>query len=110
MNKQLTKPSIGRVSIASKPVKYKHVNVKKNEYIGIIGKNIISSNRNLMDSTKELSTRLYSKSKHAYIFYGGTCTIREAEELATYLRERYLIESEIFESKQKNYFFTVALV
>jgi DAK2 domain fusion protein YloV len=63
----------GYISKSIKPVKYSHINVKKDDFIGIIDKKIVSSNKNFKISSESLITQVISyirKPKIAYIMAG----------------------------------------
>jgi dihydroxyacetone kinase-like predicted kinase len=110
VGKKVKSAKVCRVSKAVKDVKYSHISVKKNDYIGIIDKKIITSGKNLLDVTESLIKTFVRKGKykHSFIFYGDNTTINDAETLKKSLKQTYLINSDIIDGGQKNYFFTIA--
>ncbi|MDR2568520.1 MAG: DAK2 domain-containing protein [Mycoplasmataceae bacterium] len=110
MNKRLTKISNAKISKAVKNVKYSHINVHKDDYIGIVGKKIISSGKNFHDIVeKSLSAIVSKKTKTIYVFYGADLHESELEKINEVIRNKYTIKPIIINGSQKNYFLTFSV-
>jgi DAK2 domain fusion protein YloV len=61
INNAIKATHVGKVSISSKPINYSHIEVKKNHFIGIIDKKIVSSDYSMSNVLKRLSDLLLNK-------------------------------------------------
>ncbi len=112
LSKDFKLTAVGKISKSVKMVKYSHIDVKKNDYIGIIDKKIISSSKNIETVIKQTFTNLFKinkKAKNAYIFYGtdvapATLNIVEKEWM-----EKYGMKLHFIPSNESIYLFHFAL-
>jgi DAK2 domain fusion protein YloV len=68
INEAVSATKVGKVSISSKPIKYSHIEVKKNHHIGIINKKIVVSDNSItkvLNSLSDLLVREIRRPKNA---------------------------------------------
>ncbi len=112
LSKDFKLTAVGKISKSVKMVKYSHIDVKKNDFIGIIDKKIISSSKNIDTVIKQTFANLVKinkKARNAYIFYGvdvapATLNIIEKEWM-----EKYGMKLHFIPSSESIYLFHFAL-
>ncbi|MCR8613002.1 MAG: DAK2 domain-containing protein [Mycoplasma sp.] len=100
----------GKVTTAGKTTKIKGVKIKDGEFIGILGKNIIvSTNSKVNAAMKILEKAVTEDSEIVSIFYGGSATSADADELASRIENNFDVETEIKNGGQDLYHFLLAI-
>ena len=105
LNKSLP---IAKISRSVKMVKYSHIDVKKNDYIGIISKKIISSSKNIDSTIKQTLfnlSRINKKVKTAYVFYGVDVNPSTLNLVEKEMMEKYASKINFIPSKESVYLF-----
>lgn len=100
----------GEVTYAIKDTTYDGLEIKKDEYMGILGKAIVVSNPDCMDATKKLLDKMLDEdSELVTLIYGDTATKEQAEEISEYIEENSDAEVEIHEGNQPVYSFIIGV-
>ena len=104
MRAAITNVKTGQVTFAIKDTKIDDVNIKKDEFMGIADGKIICCKKRYEDSAKELLSKMINDdSAIVTIIYGDDTTQEEAEKLASYIEEKYMIEVEVHYGGQPVY-------
>ena len=100
----------GEVTYAIKDTTYEGLEIKKDEYMGILGKAIVVSDPDMMASTKALLDKMLDEdSELVTLIYGDTATLEQAEEIAEYIEDTSDAEVEIHEGNQPVYSFIIGV-
>lgn len=100
----------GEVTYAIKDTTYEGLEIKKDEYMGILGKAIVVSNADCMESTRQLLDKMLDEdSELVTLIYGDTATEKQAEEIAEYIETHSDAEVEIHNGKQPVYSFIIGV-
>jgi DAK2 domain fusion protein YloV len=112
MRNEISYIGVGKISKSVKPVKYSHINVKKDDYIGIVSKKIISSNTNfktVCEQTINATKNEIRKAKEAFLFVGEELTQLELQHVKKYITEKLNLKLEVIESNQPVYKMYIAI-
>lgn len=110
MNDAIENVKSGEVTYAIKDTTYDGLEIKKDEYMGILGKAIVVSNPDCMDATKRLLDKMLDEdSELVTLIYGDTATKEQAEEISEYIEENSDAEVEIHEGNQPVYSFIIGV-
>ena len=100
----------GEVTYAIKDTTYDGLEIKKDEYMGIFGKDICVSCPDCMEATKKLLDKMLDDdSELVTLIYGDTATEEQAEEIAAYIEDNSDAEVEIHEGNQPVYSFIIGV-
>jgi dihydroxyacetone kinase-like predicted kinase len=108
-----------RISTSVKDVKYSHITIKKNDYIGIVDKKIVSNGKTPIEALTgvipllEIPKKILKKTSpytHAYIFYGANISETEVQAACEKIKEKFSVDFETIQSAEKNYFLTICLI
>lgn len=100
----------GEVTYAIKDTTYDGLEIKKDEYMGIFGKEIVISHPDCMEATKALLDKMLDDdSELVTLIYGDTATQEQAEEIAAYIEDNSDAEVEIHEGNQPVYSFIIGV-
>lgn len=113
----IVKSSIsGLVSTSIKDVQFKNVNVKKDDYIGIVKKEIVIDNPDRVECVKELIKHLINSNKIkdvdqwiCHIYYGKNISHEETLLIEKYVNEIHGIPCSIEEGNQPTYDYIIGL-
>lgn len=110
MNDAIENVKSGEVTYAIKDTTYDGLEIKKDEYMGILGKAIVVSNPDCMDATKRLLDKMLDEdSELVTLIYGDMATKEQAEEISEYIEENSDAEVEIHEGNQPVYSFIIGV-
>ncbi len=112
LTKQCKGLAAGKISKSIKKVEYSHINIKKNDYIGIISKKIISSSTNInkvIEQTFSLLNKQQKHSKHAYVFYGSNVNPATLSVIEKEWMEKYGMEVTLIPTNETIYYFHIVL-
>jgi DAK2 domain fusion protein YloV len=113
MNSIIRHLDVGKVSISSKDVSYSHINIKKDDTIGIIGKKIVSNSKTPLPAIRSLIDHLAKNNKKrrkAYICCGKGYDEIVLRNIQKYFEERYNVKTEIVFGNQPVYSYYFALI
>ncbi|MDE6289449.1 MAG: DAK2 domain-containing protein, partial [Ureaplasma sp.] len=113
MNKILKSSNTGLISFAIKDVSYDHIDVKENDFIGIIQKKVIASKVDELETLKSTVDELMKKSKETnmiYIVYGKKANVEIISQLEEYINDKYGLFTEVSEGDQIVYNYYIGLV
>lgn len=106
MMKILKKTLSASVSTSVKDVSYSHINVKKDEKIGIIDKKIVATSKNVFTTLVETLDKLMEKAKDVdicYLVYGKNVSLATVKKFEKYASETYGLFCEIQFGNQEVY-------
>ncbi len=110
MNEAIENVKSGEVTYAIKDTTYDGLEIKKDEYMGILGKAIVVSNPNCLDATKRLLDKMLDEdSELVTLIYGDTATKEQADEICEYIENHSDAEVEIHEGNQPVYSFIIGV-
>ncbi len=106
MNKVFKSISTAKISKSIKNIKYKNLNIKFGDTIGVYNKEIIVNSRNENIVSKTLINHLFShcKAKNTVvIIYGKDATMQQVDNMVKYISQTYLIKPIIVPGNQPTY-------
>jgi dihydroxyacetone kinase-like predicted kinase len=106
MNKVFKSISTAKISKSIKNIKYKNLNIKFGDTIGVYNKEIIVNSRNDNIVSKTLINHLFShcKAKNTVvIIYGKDATMQQVDNMVKYISQTYLIKPIIVPGNQPTY-------
>lgn len=104
MIEAITRVKSGAVTFAIKNSKLGSVTIKKNDFIGILESNIVSSEKDVDESARKLIASMIDEdSAIITLIYGQDITKEQAKNLATYIEDTYSIEVETYNGGQLVY-------
>ncbi|MDR0857122.1 MAG: DAK2 domain-containing protein [Mycoplasmataceae bacterium] len=112
MQKVMKKISYGKISKSVKDIKFSHISVKKDDYIGIVEKKIIVGNTDFEKAAKATIDNIASaikKKKHATIIAGRDLLQNNLNYIKKYLAESLGLSIEVIDGKQDVYFVSIAI-
>ena len=112
MSMGLSTVTTAYVTTATRDTVMNGVDIKKDKYIGIEGKNIVVCNDDKMQTASYLIHDITSRMEKEVIivFYGASVTMEEAENLKEELEKEYpLADIGFIEGKQEVYDFIISL-
>lgn len=100
----------GEVTYAIKDTTYEGLEIKKDEYMGIFGKDIVVSCPDCLEASKALVDKMVDEdSELVTLIYGKEATKEQAQALADYIEETSNAEVEIYDGKQPVYSFILGV-
>lgn len=100
----------GEVTYAIKDTTYEGLEIKKDEYMGIFGKDIVVSCPDCLEASKALVDKMVDEdSELVTLIYGKEATKEQAQALADYIEETSDAEVEIHDGKQPVYSFILGV-
>ena len=100
----------GEVTYAIKDTTYEGLEIKKDEYMGIFGKDIVVSCPDCLEATKRLVDRMLDEdSELVTLIYGQESNEEQAQVIAAYIEEISEGEVEIHDGKQPVYSFILGV-
>ena len=100
----------GEVTYAIKDTTYEGLAIKKDEYMGIFGKDIVVSCPDCLEASKALVDKMVDEdSELVTLIYGKEATKEQAQALADYIEETSDAEVEIYDGKQPVYSFILGV-
>ena len=110
MSEAIENVKSGEVTYAIKDTTYDGLEIKKDEYMGILGKAIVVSNPDCLDATKRLLDKMLDEdSELVTLIYGDTATKEQADEICEYIENHSDAEVEIHEGNQPVYSFIIGV-
>ncbi len=100
----------GEVTYAIKDTTYEGLEIKKDEYMGIFGKDIVVSCPDCLEATKRLVDQMLDEdSELVTLIYGQDSNEEQAQVIADYIEEISEAEVEIYAGKQPVYSFILGV-
>ncbi len=111
MNDLIKNVKTGEVTYAVRDTEYKGVEIKKDEFIGIVNGEITTCNKDRVDTVKDLFKELLdSDSEIITVMYGNDVEEKELEEIMLQLETHYPdVEVEVIEGNQNIYSYIIAV-
>ncbi|MEF9985260.1 MAG: DAK2 domain-containing protein [Malacoplasma sp.] len=114
MSKIIKKGSSASISTSIKSAKFKNVVVNKDDYIGIMNKEIIASDKELSSLTLKVIDKLFAsfklkKTSEFYLIYGKDVLMKTIRNIEKYVNEKYGVNCNIINGKQLIYNFFMGI-
>ena len=95
-----------KISKSVKNIRYRNLNIKFGDYIGVRNKDIITNSRSISTVAVRMVDEVFRsvrRPKTAVIIYGKDATMEEVNRLYTYINEKYMIKPIIIQGNQSTY-------
>lgn len=110
MNDAISMVKTGQVTYAIKDTTFEGMEIKAGDYMGIKEKDIVVSTTDKMEATKTLIDQLVDEdSEIVTLIYGEGVSEEEANDISSYIEEKYDIEVEVNNGKQPVYSFIIGV-
>jgi dihydroxyacetone kinase-like predicted kinase len=110
MKAALTNVKSGEETFAIRDSEINGVKVKKDDYIGISGKDIAVASRDMMQTTKELLKVLANEdSSFVTLIYGSDVSTKQAEEIRGFIEDSLDMDCELVNGHQELYPFIIGV-
>ena len=111
MSEEMTYVLNGEVTYAVRDTKIKDMNIKKNDYMGLIDGDVILSEKNLAKAAEKTVEEMISEdSELVTIIFGDSVTENDAETLADIIQKKHKdIEVEVYNGQQPVYSYTFSV-
>ena len=112
MSSNLTNVTTGYVTTAVRDTFMDNLDIKKDAYIGLADKHILSTSEDRLETAKELIRRITAQQHKDVIlfFYGENVSEEELNALSQFLQEEYpMVDAGFIEGKQAVYDFIISL-
>lgn len=103
---------VGQITKAVKTTTIDGIKIKENDYLELLNNKIVSKKSSLIRATQNLIDRMVemaSDPEIIVIYYGSDTSRMEAEEIETYIEEKYDLEIEVKNGDQPIYNFLISL-
>jgi DAK2 domain fusion protein YloV len=90
MEKVINRAVVGKLSQSTKVVKYSHIEINKDDYLGIIDKKVVSTDTDLLTSAKMLIDKIVHKIRKptvVHLIVGKDMEIRTTHDIKKYIEE-----------------------
>ncbi|MFV0254962.1 MAG: DAK2 domain-containing protein [Erysipelotrichaceae bacterium] len=106
MNESIEATTTAQVTYAIKDTTFNGLDIKENEFMGILEKNIVVSNPDKILTTKELLKQIINEdSEILTLIKGQDITAAELKEITDYIDQEFNIELEVIHGEQPVYSF-----
>ncbi|MEA5026442.1 MAG: DAK2 domain-containing protein [Erysipelotrichaceae bacterium] len=106
MRQAMKRVVTGQVTYAIKDTKFDGIEIKKNDFIGLKNKDIVSTAVDKLEATKKLIDQLiFEGAEIATIISGEDVTDEEVTEIQHYIENNYHIEADVYRGLQPVYSF-----
>ncbi|GHU47169.1 kinase [Bacilli bacterium] len=112
MTEAINDATVGKISKATKMVKYSHIEINKNDYIGITDKKVIVAKKNAFECAKVLCDMLIKETKRpkkAYVIFGMNTELRDIKAIKKYLNEAHDLNVVTIHGGQDVYSYYIAI-
>lgn len=110
MNDAISLVKTGQVTYAIKDTTFEGMEIKAGDYMGIKEKDIVVSTKDKMEATRTLIDQLVDDdSEIVTLIYGEGVSEKEANEISSYIEEKYDIEVEVNNGEQPVYSFIIGV-
>ncbi len=101
-----------KISKSVKNIRYKSLNIKFGDYIGVRNKEIVANSRNESVVTKKMIDEIFGdvrRPKTAVIIYGKDATMEEVNKMYQYINEEYLVKPILIQGNQSTYHYYIGV-
>lgn len=102
----------GKISKSVKNIRYKDLNIKFGDYIGVRNKEIIASSKHETSVCMKMIDEIFGdirRPKTAVIIYGKDGTMEEVNKMYQYINEKYLVKPIIIQGNQSTYHYYIGV-
>lgn len=103
---------VGQITRAVKNSTIEGIKIRENDYLQILNNKIVSKKSTLIKATQNLIDKMVAKASDPeiiVIYYGADTSRGEAEEIQTYIEEKYDLEIEVKNGDQPIFNFLISL-
>jgi DAK2 domain fusion protein YloV len=108
----LSNLSSGKISYSVKNTELNGIKIKKGEYIGVMGKRILISDKTIQNVCKKIIDSLVNNTKRpqtAYIIQGKDALLEDVKAIRKYINEKHLLKVKTIFGNQTIYPFYIAI-
>ncbi len=101
-----------KISKSVKNIRYKDLNIKYGDFIGVRNKEIITNSRSEGIVTKRMIDDIFDdirRPKTAVIIYGKDASLEEVNKMYRYINEQYLVKPIIVQGNQSTYHYYIGV-
>ncbi|MBQ0045611.1 MAG: DAK2 domain-containing protein [Mycoplasma sp.] len=101
-----------KISKSVKNIRYKDLNIKFGDYIGVRSKEIVTNSRNESAVCMRMIDEIFGdirRPKTAVIIYGKDGTMEEVNKMYRYINEKYLVKPIIIQGNQSTYHYYIGV-
>jgi DAK2 domain fusion protein YloV len=112
MEKVVNRAVVGKISRATKVVKYSHIEINKNDYIGIQDKKVISANIDILTAAKTLIDKIVKEVRKptvVHLITGKDVEIRITHDIKKYIEETKQLRVIETDGQQPTYSYYIAI-
>jgi DAK2 domain fusion protein YloV len=112
MEKVVNRVVVGKISRATKVVKYSHIEINKDDYIGIQDKKVISANADLLIAAKALINKIIRQVRKptvVHLITGKDVEIRTSHDIKKYIEETKQLRVIETDGQQPTYSYYIAI-
>jgi len=110
MNQAISSVKTGEVTYAVKDSMFNGVKIRRSDYIGLFGKDIVSATGDLMRTTKEMLVKMIDDSSSIVtVIYGAEVDERTANEVGRFITDKYHIDVQVVAGKQAIYSYIIGV-
>ena len=95
-----------KISKSVKNIRYRNLNIRFGDYIGVRNKDIITNSRSISHVATKMVDEIFGdirRPKTAVIIYGKDATMEDVNHLYKYINEKYLVKPIIIQGNQSTY-------
>lgn len=111
MLQQMKEVKSGQITYAVRDTQYNGINIKKDDYMGFIEKDIVVSHKERLEATLQLLSKMIDDDTEIItVFYGDDVNDDEVEKISEYVETNHEdVELEILEGNQPVYSYIIAV-
>lgn len=101
-----------KISKSVKNIRYKNLNIKFGDYIGVRNKEIVTNSRHEAAVTTRMIDEIFGdirRPKTAVIIYGKDGTMEQVNKMYKYINETYLVKPIIIQGNQSTYHYYIGV-
>ena len=101
-----------KISKSVKNIRYRNLNIRFGDYIGVRNKDIITNSRSISHVATKMVDEIFGdirRPKTAVIIYGKDATMEEVNSMYKYINEKYLIKPIIIQGNQSTYHYYIGV-
>lgn len=101
-----------KISKSVKNIRYKNLNIKFGDYIGVRNKEIVTNSRSESTVAIRMIDEIFDdirRPKTAVIIYGKDATMEEVNRMYRYINEKYLVKPILIQGNQSTYHYYIGV-
>ncbi len=101
-----------KISKSVKNIRYKNLNIKFGDYIGVRNKEIVTNSKNGSTVVRKMIDEIFGdirRPKTAVIIYGKDATMEEVNHMYRYINEEYMVKPILVQGNQSTYHYYIGV-